>query len=157
MTDKQTDRVRRIVPDHSKLKPFHFQIKTYYQSDANYQRDNPSQTDNPSLSAKTAISVINECRAPASSWAFACVLLFFTKINFKLTVDIPSMCKTILEVYKKYYLSNVKIFQKNYSLFHPEMILTPLFCFKDTKNTGLLIFNSLKHKKLIFNFFVNRN
>ena len=28
---------------------------------------------------------------------------------------------------------------------------------KGTKNTGLLIFNSLKQKKLIFNFFVNRN
>ena len=28
---------------------------------------------------------------------------------------------------------------------------------KDTKNTALLIFNSLKQKKLIFNFFVNRN
>ena len=37
------------------------------------------------------------------------------------------------------------------------MILRPLFCFKDTKNTGLLIFNSLKQKKLIFNFFVNCN
>ena len=37
------------------------------------------------------------------------------------------------------------------------MILRPLFCFKDTKNTGLLIFNSLKQKKLIFNFVVNRN
>ena len=34
------------------------------------------------------------------------------------------------------------------------MILRPLFCFKDTKNTGLLIFNSLKQKKLIFNFVV---
>ena len=32
-----------------------------------------------------------------------------------------------------------------------------LFCFEDTKNTGLLIFNSLKQKKLIFNFFINRN
>ena len=31
------------------------------------------------------------------------------------------------------------------------MILRPLFCFEDTKNTGLLIFNSLKQKKLIFN------
>ena len=41
--------------------------------------------------------------------------------------------------------------------FHPEMILRPLFCFKDTKNTGSLTFNSLKQKKLIFNFFVNRN
>ena len=37
------------------------------------------------------------------------------------------------------------------------MILRPLFCFKDTKNTGLLIFNSLKQNKLIFNFVVNRN
>ena len=68
------------------------------------------------------------------------------------------MRKIILEVEycMKYDLLNVKIFQKN-SLFHPEMILRPLFCFKDTKNTGLLIFNSLKQKKLIFNFFVNRN
>ena len=30
-------------------------------------------------------------------------------------------------------------------------------CFKDTKNTGLLIFNSLKQKKLISKFFVYRN
>ena len=37
------------------------------------------------------------------------------------------------------------------------MILRPLFCFEDTKSTGLLIFNSLKQKKLIFIFFVNRN
>ena len=36
------------------------------------------------------------------------------------------------------------------------MILRPLFFFEDTKNTGLLIFNSLKQKKFIFNFFVNR-
>ena len=28
---------------------------------------------------------------------------------------------------------------------------------KDTKNTGLLMFNSLKQNKLVFNFFVNRN
>ena len=33
------------------------------------------------------------------------------------------------------------------------MILRHLF----KKNTGLLIFNSLKQKKLIFNFLVNRN
>ena len=59
--------------------------------------------------------------------------------------------------YKNYDLSNIKIFQKN-SKFHPEMILRSLFCFKDTKKkTGLIIFNSLKQKKLIFNFFVNRN
>ena len=47
---------------------------------------------------------------------------------------------------------------KEYTIsFYPEMILRPLFCFEDTKSTGLLIFNSLKQKKLIFNFFVNRN
>ena len=68
------------------------------------------------------------------------------------------MRKIILEVEycMKHDLLNVKIFQKN-SLFHPEMILRPLFCFKVRKNTGLLIFNSLKQRKLIFNFFVNRN
>ena len=59
-------------------------------------------------------------------------------------------------LYKKYDLSNVKIFQKN-SLFHPEMIRRPLFWFKDTKNTGSLIFNCLKQKKSISPFFVNRN
>ena len=56
----------------------------------------------------------------------------------------------------KHDLLNLKIFQKN-SLFHPEMILRLSFCFKVRKNTGLLIFNSLKQKELIFNFFVNRN
>ena len=68
------------------------------------------------------------------------------------------MRKIILEVEHcmKYDLSNVKNFQKN-SLSDPEMILRPLFCFKVRKNTSLLIFNSLKKKKLIFNFFVNRN
>ena len=42
-----TDKVRRIV--HSKLKPFYFQIKTYYLSDTNYQTVNPSHTNDPSL------------------------------------------------------------------------------------------------------------
>ena len=51
----------------------------------------------------------------------------------------------------------LKFFKKNSFIFSPEMILRPLFCFEDTKNTGLLIFNSLKQKKLILNFFVNRN
>ena len=66
----------------------------------------------------------------------------FTKVIFILTVNI-SMCKIILEVEycTKYDLLNVKIFQKK-SLFHPEMTLRPLFCFKVRKNTGLLIFNS---------------
>ena len=38
---KQMDKVRRIV--HLNVRPFHFQIKTYYLSDANYPTDNPSQ------------------------------------------------------------------------------------------------------------------
>ena len=50
----------------------------------------------------------------------------------------------------------LKLF-KRISSFYPEMILGLLFCFEDTKNTGLLIFNSSKQNKLIFNFFVNRN
>ena len=85
------------------------------------------------------------------------LICFFTKIIFILTVD-SSMRKIILEVEycMKHDLLIVEIFQKN-SLFHPEMILRPLFCFKVRKNTGLLIFNSLKQKELIFNFFVNRN
>ena len=37
---KLADKVRQIV--HSKLKQFHFQIKTYYLSGVNYQTDNPS-------------------------------------------------------------------------------------------------------------------
>ena len=46
------------------------------------------------------------------------------------------------------------MFQNN-NLFHREMILlkgTGMILLKGTKNTGLLIFNSLKQKKLIFNF-----
>ena len=44
---KLTDKVRWMI--HSKLKPFHFQIKTYYLSDANYETDNSSLMNNPSL------------------------------------------------------------------------------------------------------------
>ena len=36
---------------------------------------------------------------------------------------------------------------------YPETVI----CFEDTKNTGLVICTSLKQKKLILNFFVNRN
>ena len=36
----QMDKVKRIV--HPKLRPFPFEIKTYYLSDANYPTDNPS-------------------------------------------------------------------------------------------------------------------
>ena len=45
----------------------------------------------------------------------------------------------------------LKNFQKN-NLFHPEMILRHLFALKIPKNPGLLLFISLKQKKLIFNF-----
>ena len=37
------------------------------------------------------------------------------------------------------------------------MILRPLFCFKDTKDIGILILKSLKQTKLIVNFVVNGN
>ena len=96
---KSTDRVRRIV--HSKLKLFHFQIKKDYLSDANHQTNNSSHTNNPS--SENGHICYNECRAPALSWAFACLLLIFhkdrspsfdgilTKIIFKMTIDI-SMC-----------------------------------------------------------------
>ena len=62
---------------------------------------------------------------------------------FKLTTDI--MRKIILEmeyIYKIYQM--LKFFKR-------------IFSFEDTNNTGLLIFDCLKEKKLIFNFFVNRN
>ena len=64
-----------------------------------------------------------------------------------------SMRKMILEVefLKSMIYEILKIFGK--ITFHPEMILRHLFL----KSTGLLIFNSLKQKKLIFNVFVNRN
>ena len=77
--------------------------------------------------------------------------------RFKLTIGI-SLRKIILEVeyvIKSMIYQMLKFFRR--IAFHPEMILRPLFCFKDTKNTGSLTFNSLKRKKLIFNFFVNRN
>ena len=42
--------VFKSQPDCSfKIKTIHFQIKTYYLSDANHQTDNPSHTNNPSL------------------------------------------------------------------------------------------------------------
>ena len=83
---KLTDKVRRIA--HSNLKIFNFQIKTYYLSDANHQTVNPSHTNDPSLVWKRPF--------PALSWALACRFCFFTKIIFKLTIDI-SMGKIILE------------------------------------------------------------
>ena len=63
-------------------------------------------------------------------------------MTLKLTTDI-FMCKIILEV--EYFIKSMIyqmliFFQKN-SLFHPEMILRPLFSFRDTKNKGLTFCN----------------
>ena len=55
LTEKQMDKVRRIV--HPKLRPFRFQITTYYLSDASYPTDNSSQTDNPSPVRKRRLSL----------------------------------------------------------------------------------------------------
>ena len=44
-----SSKVRWIVHSKSIFIPFHFQIKTYYLSDANHQTNNPSHTNNPSL------------------------------------------------------------------------------------------------------------
>ena len=71
-------------------------------------------------------------RSPVCFW-------FFTKSIFELTIDI-SMRKMISEV--EYVIKSIiyqilKLFQKNRPI-HPEMILRPLLCFKDAKNTDLL-------------------
>ena len=99
---KLTDKVRQIV--HSKLKLFHFRIKKYYLSDANHQTDNPSHTNNPVSSVKTAISVIMNVAPQPCVGRFRVCLFFFTKIIFKLTIDI-SMCKIILE--EKYFIKSM--------------------------------------------------
>ena len=56
LTDKQMDKVRRVV--HPKLKPLPFQIKTYYLYEANYPMDNPSQTYNPPLVRTRPITML---------------------------------------------------------------------------------------------------
>ena len=77
---------------------------------------------------KTAISVINQCRVPTLGVRVS-AFAFWQRL---LLINIGSRI-----LYKKYDISNVKIFGKN-SLFHPEMILRPLFCFKDTKAYRLI-------------------
>ena len=64
------------------------------------------------------------------------------------------MRKIILEV--EYFIKNMIYQMLKFSKRIAYFILRPLFCFKDTKNTCWLIFNSLKQKKLVINFFVNR-
>ena len=60
-----------------------------------------------------------------------------------------------MEYFIKSMIYQMLKFFKRIAWFYPGMILRPWFCFEDTKNTGLLIFNSLKQKKLILNFFSN--
>ena len=66
----------------------------------------------------------------------------------KIILEVEHFIKTMIRQLLKFFETN--------GLFHPEMILRPLFCFEDTKNTGLLTFNSLEQKKLVFNFVINR-
>ena len=69
------------------------------------------------------------------------------------------MRKIIVEIehFIKSMIYHMSIFFKRIASFYPEVIVRPLFCFESTKNAGLLIFNSLKQNKLIFNFLANRN
>ena len=79
-----SSKVKRIV--HSKLKLFHFKLRRITYLTRIVKR----------ITRLTRI-ILNECRAPALSWAFACLFLLFHKDYFKLTIDI-SMFKIILEV-----------------------------------------------------------
>ena len=102
---KLMDKARQIV--HSKLKLFHFQIKTYYLSDANHQKINPSHTNNPCLVWKWPLLQMNVALRPwVGRWRVCCNLLFHKDylIIFKLTIDI-SMCKIILEM--KYFIKSM--------------------------------------------------
>ena len=57
-----------------------------------------------------------------------------TKIIFKLTIDI-SMRRIILEMeyFMKSMINQMLKFSRRIASFYREMILTPLFCFEDTK------------------------
>ena len=114
---KLTDKVRRIV--HSKLKPFHFQIKTYYLSDANYQTDNPFHTNNPSLVWKRPfLLLMNIAPRPWVGRSRVC-FCFFTKIIFKLTVDI-SMRKILdIEYFINSMIYEMLKFFKRITSFYP--------------------------------------
>ena len=75
---KLMDKVRRIV--HSKLKLFHFQIKTYYLSDANHQTDNPSHTNNRCLVWKWPFLLRMSRLGPELGARVSDLICFFTKI-----------------------------------------------------------------------------
>ena len=69
------------------------------------------------------------------------------------------MRKIILEIehFIKSMIYHMSIFFQKNSFILSLVIVRPLFCFESTKNAGLLIFNSLKQNKLIFNLLANRN
>ena len=75
---KLMDKVRRIV--HSKLKLFHFQIKTYYLSDANHQTDNPSHTNNRCLVWKWPFLLRMSRLGLELGARVSALICFFTKI-----------------------------------------------------------------------------
>ena len=78
---KLTDKVTQIV--HSKLKPFPFQIKTYYLSDAIYQTDNASHTNNPSLVWKQPFLLITCWWSLFSHWNKFYDAMFIHQIYFR--------------------------------------------------------------------------
>ena len=68
------------------------------------------------------------------------------------------MRKIILEMeYFIYNIYQMLNFFKRIASFIPRWSYDLYFALKIQKSTGLLILNSLKHKKLIFTFLVNRN
>ena len=76
----------------------------------------------------------------------------------ELTIE-NSMGKIILEVeyFIKSMIYQMLKFFKRTAYFIPRWSEDLYFALTIQKNTGYLIFNSLEQKKLIFNFFVNRN
>ena len=89
---KLMDKVRRIV--HSKLKLFHFQIKAYYLI---IIKRITRLTRIIRLYCKNGHFCYKECCVPAWVGRSRVCFFFYTKIIFKLTIDI-SMCKIISEV-----------------------------------------------------------
>ena len=132
---KLTDKVRRIVP--SKLKLFHFQIKKYYLSDAIIKRITRLTRIIRVSSVKTAISVIMNVAPRPWVGRLRVRFCFFTKIIFKLTIDI-SKCKIISEVkyFKKSMIYQMSKLFKRIVCFIPRRSEDLYFYLKTQKNTG---------------------
>ena len=74
LTDEQMDKVRRIV--HQKLKPFHFQMKSYYLYGANYPTDDPSPVWKRPMFARENENMLNKLFGPDGICVF--MLYFFS-------------------------------------------------------------------------------